>query len=835
MAETYRLNSLLSDLTFLDSLKDMSVSGDIPQINITAEVDEDEDDDRALLSLTEALTDVEDLFEEDQPTTHTPKQPKSKLKIKLPEDDGLTDLEDFETSSEEEQACLVDHNEPILLADLDIEAPITEESYQKHSKGRKGKMRLKTEFATKQKSFYQSDEEVESNEGDACTESEGYESDSNYQEDIPEAEFDFSAYRSQYLVADDGNSGLSSLKSSVSDLSEFEGTGLKIATLSINTPEQGDITDCEFLHSDTDSDTEVKKTKPRKRRNKAQRRPDTTDVENIYFSGDEREKKPIKRHKRKTKHLLAKSETMPFDSENEDNVDLPFPVCKPVAKKTAPALRIPEFDTTFHTDVEDFEEDQDLDVESVVDEEAMQKKLQEVAMGYGQVNEEICKIENHNLSSCSVVAAHSDSEQEHTDEEKCNTDGDDVSVNSDTIAYRIKFSPSISKFSGRGRGCSRLPLPLNPEEPLTDCENIDSSPEETPTKQISVALVQLQEQTDEEQFSDNDELRIDEADIELPPPTRNLILIEENDSLVPTIRILPLDSLEENHDEPFGAPEATDEESISDVEDILETANPRSASPDLPMMDGGLVRVLENENTPRNYIIPNTNGSITDTEVIILENKHKRRRAPKFKYMFEKSLAKSNTLSPSASRPAAALTDTEDLYFSDHAKEQKSCLKPQNPGESGLTDTENIDLSEDDLEMSGFRAASGHLRALEGDNVLLKESSRHEFKSNKKVFATTSTPASTDSEDMMASAEEDLEQLKNLDSEEVMYLKGGAYTDPETDIYFSQEEPHIGDLFGLKSSSHDHQNGNSYLTLRSFWSCFGTKVTKVCLDSLCMS
>lgn len=491
--------------------KKMPLSVEVPEINVTSEFEDDQDD-HPLYNLSEALTDVEDLYEDDP----QPVKAKSKLKIKLPVDDGaVTDLEDVEASSDEsENVPLARHPVPVDLNQLDMEAPVSEESFTR-------KTSKKPQFATKQDSFYYSDEEDDLEDEGVETGFEDYETSEEVSEDIPDNEFDLDLYKTQDVVAEDANSRPTS--PSLSSTSDSD----KGATMLVVNHNQEGLTDVEVLGSDSESGRTS--TRRRKRR-------------------------PKKRY------------SIPYDSEDESEGELPFEVCKKVG------LKVPDLEQDLQTDVEELEGDAEV---FEVDESAM-LELEEFS-GAG--------------ASC---------------------------VTSPTV----KFSPSWPKLTNL--------KPPECEEPVTDCENLDSEGE---TSKIPAAFREIHNHTDVEDFSDDD-LESEGSDLEAPPPSRNLVLIQENESQAPTIQIIPLDV--EIEDRQNISAEATEEELLSEVEEGLEMPhNPGPAV--LPVMEGGMVQVQD---------------------LVV----RRRKRPPKFKAMFNSLKLKE-----------VATTDSEDTMVS--AEEDPQVVK----------------------------------------------------------------------------------------------------------------------------------------------------------------
>ncbi|XP_066256478.1 uncharacterized protein [Euwallacea similis] len=723
----------------------MSLAVDVPAISVTPEAEED--DDHILLNLSEALTDVEDLFDQNEDDRSVPVTPikKSKLRIKLPVDDaGFTDIEDFEASSDEGEENLAPHKAPVKLTDLDMEAPVVEESFKRKPKGKK---QAQTQFATKHKSFCRSlsDGDNESDDEGVATNSEDYETDHEIKDDIPDTDFDPDLYKAQNLVAENLHNSRPSSPVSSSEHSE---PSLPKSSLGVVFDDQGGTTDIEVLNSNSEDD--LIKPKTRRFRHRKHSRSSCTDMEDVYFSGDDTPKLRKKHKRSKAKHLLVRSNTIPFESENEENDELPFPICKRIAQKKQVALRVPDFDSNFETDVEELEGEADLD-KVVIDESALESKLKEIAAAYGEVEEAAHKVQKTVQPGSFVIVDDGDNvESEDTDEEFA--EGVELnSPNNTEHSYKVKFSPSFSQPS------STLALPGNSEEPLTDCENLDSSQDEGFSRKIPLAFRQSQEFTEEEDFTEDETATQAFEDIPAPSPSRNLVLIQDNDTLAPTIHILPLESVEANEEDVSSMENATEEEALSSVEEAFDALefyeNPGHTV--LPVLEGGVVQVRDSCNGERKS--PDLREAATDTEDLVIDKGNRRKRAPKFKAMFLGS--KSNV-----------------------------ALRVPRRKDAQLTDTENVDVSEDDSATPCYKKRVGCPKGRR-----------------------TKSPDTTDSEEVMASAEEDLAMIstprhvhKELDQmcvskvhdevsrkcecEEVLYLKGGGgYSSPASEESGSEE------------------------------------------------
>ncbi|CAG9840374.1 unnamed protein product [Diabrotica balteata] len=860
------------------------MSTTIPEIAVTHDDENDieNDNENNYLNLQEALTDVEDLYEEgDDLFVSKPKQiRKSKLKIKLVQDEALTDLEDFEASDEEDDKSknLIMHSKPITIEDLDLEGGVFEESYKTHVKTSKGIKKLKTQCSTTQRKM--DDTEVEYKIYDNYTDEEIFDTENEVAIDsVPDTSIDLDTYNLENMnVADNTNRNETKLLSvspnnNPSDTNDSEQSfhSGQFLNPSLITPNLSDLTDIEVLHSDSDDEKSFKKTKPRRRRYKGSRRHSVTDIEDLDVSDtDDRFKNYISHPRRKVKSfkVITKSHSLMYDSDNEDNAHLPFPICKKIAEKKPSILNIPEFDTNFPTDVEDFEDliDTPATPNFEAHEEAFEKKLEEMAECYSKINE------SHSALKCKSILRASSLKSNDNDGDN-NTDSDvyqsehgesEKEDNEEKVSYDIRFIGAPATVTKNKK--TSLLIPIINEEPLTDCENVNSSDEET-SKIIPIALAkELQIHTDEEEFEDDlDELN-NIPEIVLPPPIRNLVILKENGTL-PTVQILPLVDYT-----PVQSPQEqslngeTDEESVSEAEEAMEMPMSLSVS-DFTVLDCGVIKETENpqkKKGKKTLNVPSNDDmdELTDTEEIVL-NTQKRRRAPKFKHLHERFLAEKNKLSVKTPEPKA-LTDTEDLFLSDYNSGNFQSLSPllNLPGAEGLTDIEVLADSSD--EEPNFRAMSctpQQLRELGGEVIMSMEGSgpfsiEDRLQINKPVKVVSHvamSPVPTDTEDVVTSADEDLlnysraetctpnqihldlkqesstkvldESKKRMASEGCMYLKGGGYIDLTDSEYMSAEEGYFNDLIrGIKKDSgcislnlrdgsvaFGHQPGNSFL------------------------
>lgn len=792
----------------------MSLNPDIPKIAITPESEEDDN----FLSLTEALTDLEGI-DEDSPVANYKQKVtrKNKLKIKLTADADTTDYEDYEASDNDDNVNLIKHSTPISLDDMDLESSTYEESFKVKEMSGRGKNKLRTQNSTTQVKKDLHDECDESYKN--LTDEELFNTDSEMQlEDIEVPNLDLEYYNDDVNVTEQ-------LKLAYGNSSDDLATdNLKVnqlsSTLSLS-PNLSDLTDVEVLYSDSNDELDGVKGKSRRRRRRGGRKYSATDVEDLEISDNEirgvtQNKKSSKKQARV--NTMAKCQSLNFESDNEENGYFRFPICKKAVKKGI--LKIPNFDTGLLTDTEDVEgelDDQSPLLENKPSSDiSFAEKLDDIAAYCGQTTEVNTLLKDKhshkraNKDKESSKQQSVESDDYRSEEAAYNEEKEKKSTHGICVSSKLKY---------KGNETTK-------EEIVTDCEDIDSSSDD---ESAVIPTAMLRENTTEEEdyVDDMFDYIYQVPEIELPPPSRNLVVLKENNPL-PTVHIVPLP---DNVPEKIQLQELipTDEESISDAEDALETLT-TVTTPEVPPLDFGFVDIIESFGQ-KLKVGHADNDSVTDTEELILDNKEKRRRAPKFKYLHEKSLGLKKELVISAE--TALLTDTEDIYLSEGNARETNYLAPRQVND-GATDIENlVDSSDDDKDVGGrpLSCTPQHMREMGGETVVAKEGagpfSKEERISvnlrKKEIKQFAVSPTNTDTEEMVTSADEDVvnysraetatpnqvhqefdgmssskvhaEILNKFDgdaSSEVMYLKGGGYTERNTDVeYISDEEQEI--------------------------------------------
>lgn len=799
----------------------MCSSLDIPEIEITHEADSDNDNDIDYMNLSEVLTDVEDLYDDAVQTNHVLRDNKqNKLKIRLDRDSCLTDLEDFEASDNEDDGkSFIIHKNPISIDDLDLEFGVVEESYDVGNKSTRGKNKLKSQVSLSHQNQYKS-EDIKVSEN--FTDEEDFESDNVIESyEIPFDDIDLDAYCidqvnvSEQMNGTPQNNDESPSISGVTTPDPKPNNQFLINIQSVSPR----LTDLEVLNSNSDDEKPILKSKARRRRHRSGRKKPVADLE-ISDKAVKNKTSCAKSKNNNRSHINHSA--LSYDSDNEGDNPLPFPLCKKIAEKVQNNLNIPEFDTNFHTDTEDLEDDFADAVETFEPPDAdLEAKLDEMASFYCEISE------SNNLQSPSEL--NSDSEKNYTDINNCE-------------ANNKKISEKKKKHTEKRKPTQTLTVQSPNMEDITDCEKLDSSEEESeqnPTSPTEKSVTS----TDEEDFEVDTYSTTELPEVELPQPVRNIMILRQNESL-PTVQILPLAddyTLKfENHD---SEEVMTDEERVSEMEEGTDVDN-QAVGMDTYLPDCGLVDVVENmqkhlkiTKTPKDIT-----ETLTDTEEIFLDETRKRRRAPKLKYMHEKFIANRNHLDVNQNQ-GNGHTDTEDIFMSDGASDNPMSLSPLLNITQGATDVEYLGDSTDDEKCNApqirpLSCTPQHLREMEGEMFLAKEGSgpisllgEAILKKNIRNIGSLATPTLTDSEDMLTSADEDvfglsraetatpsqihseLEQVsaskvytetsRKFDDEGVMYLKGGGYSERHTDVEELYEDEYIFEDVSIPNKSFD--------------------------------
>lgn len=786
----------------------MSLAMDIPKINITQETEDiDDDDDQNYLSLGEALTDIEDLDDDSTTKTNSVKR-KSKLKIKLVEDGYTTEYEDVQASdNEDDYEKIVKHKNPISIDDLDLDGGVFEESYKSTNiddttNKMKSRKKLKTQSSVIESFDHKNPEfkvvENKSDEEEFDTESE---ISSTEAENIDTYEID------QSVVFD--NIHPNHILNNFSNLNVNDG-GCGFLTTPSMSPNLSDFTDVEIINSDSDEDISQKK-KVKRKRHTNKRIQAVTDVEDLELTDPEVKQHSHTKKNKRNRHIanMKKSYSVPFDSDNDDDNKLSFPICKKIAGKLNKTLAVPEFDKNAETDIEEFENAEDIppQEDSIEIDPESEEKINAVISFYSQISE------SHSVKSTDIQKT--ESEELEDKETK-------------------KIPQKIEKRSKMKKVVNKPPPPQNnflnvveEDSGHTDCENLDSESEEESVNEPSSLLEEKSDKlTDEEDFENDSFNEYNLPDLELPKVVRNMIILKDDETL-PTIQIIPLKDSSSEDNEHIENPE-TDEESVSEAEDAYEYHFGNKEEVEVPVYDWGSVDICEHTQS-KNPKKDNIRDAGTDTEELYLDNPQKRRKPPKFKHLHEKFVKEKEKARLTVEENKKSVTDTEDLNLSDDNTQPRRFLELPTDDVDGGTDVEILDDPED-LIASKIRPLSctpQYLREMEGEFVSSKEGlgpfSKNDrlntLKSFKKLPDYVVTPTHSDSEELVASTDEDFttysraetatpsqvrremdqcivsevrdETKKKFNTEDCMYLKGGGYFCQATDVEELSEEDFI--------------------------------------------
>ncbi|KAG5680954.1 hypothetical protein PVAND_010429 [Polypedilum vanderplanki] len=236
-----------------------------------------------------------------------------------------------------------------------------------------------------------------------------------------------------------------------------------------------------------------------------------------------------------------------------------------------------------------------------------------------------------------------------------------------------------------------LKLPENPDEALTDVENLNSSDDDEeedegkiklrPKSLLPLAVVKSDALTDVEDFDDDDDIGDDEneeksPEIDLPTPVREITVLVENETGEPYKQTTPLpDNLLLGFDDLDADKGLTDVEDFSDSyneDDEDEEDNSKKREFQIPELDGGIIESSDHAVVKDSKMrISNTPEPKTDTEDIFVNNKNDekhndcRRRRGKNKHRSAHGV-KSNFLDTKFYVDAdSAHTDVEDLQVED--------------------------------------------------------------------------------------------------------------------------------------------------------------------------
>lgn len=837
----------------------------IPKIELTPEVDDKEEN---YLSFLEALTDVEDLYDN---VTEENDSKKYNLKLSLKDKGSYTDLEDFEASDNETDVKLIKHRHPISLKNLDLESGSVLETFKTQVRKPNGQKKLKTQESVVQQDNPSSSLLEAMQEEDGKTDIEIEETDNEYEthDDIVEPAFVLDNLYKNYEVIESERAENNVATPVVENCYEEEENNELLKTMSYLSnlslaSNFSNATDVEIVNTDSDGEVHPKKLKNKKKRSaRKQLKVIATDEEDLDLSEVESKQS----HKRSKRNLKVRSKSMPFESDNEYSDNPNFPICKNVITKKQKSLLLPEVERDILTDVEDFEQDNPIPVNDiVVDEEAFENKLREIASSYSNIAECSNVTKNQLLYVAEAVGEHINDEND-TDVDCYQSESEVAAPESNNFEECLNvsfYSPQKNvnktvKFDVKVKK-NNLQLPASNQNELTDLENIDSSSE---NDEIPVAIVNNECVTTDEEDIESKEIVVksDFPDIILPRATRNLILLTESKSNQPSIKILPLDE-----DYELGITQvkevATDEEHFSDENYEIDASF--EPIPDLTLYatDGGSIDISDKLKVDK---LHDKIDIKTDTEDLFVEKSPKKRKPPKFKY-FKKACAPQKKLLVVEQNEALSLTDTEDIYLSDSSKTNTKLSVPVDDTDKQATDVEYIPSSDsdDDAETRSLSCTPQHMREMSGEVILNREGggpvsandrlmSKLKLPLRNKVIA---SPVYTDTEDMNASTDDEiisrsaphdgnligsgLDQVFssnvhvqslnrfNCDSAaDVMYLKGGGYVEVDTEI-----DEIITDEKNYKENDLNKNEQSVYIDFEQDFVSFGVNLKQGLANSL---
>ncbi|KAK9878043.1 hypothetical protein WA026_020671 [Henosepilachna vigintioctopunctata] len=564
------ISRILKDYKILETTE-MSLNLNIPKIAITPEAEED--DDNNFLNLNEALTDIEELF--DDTVSARRRSFQKKLKIKVVDTDGYnTAMEDIEASDDEEIVIIRKHSFPIVVESFDMEKYSTEENIEIAENKSFGYQHLNMKSSESNNSVDFKNTNGSCNMA-AVTDAEDYDTENEIDEynGTSEDEFNLNDYETMQAIR-------------ISDDMQQRQQAPSSSSITFAVPEVR-------TRRKPPTFSQIMKAKAVKSNDKKARRRKKFRVSasksNHPEKSEESDSSEIESNERKSKAAIISMNSLNYESELEEDAQLPFPVCKKMFVKTKTFLQMPNCNVQDVTDTEDIECDIDLSRRRIsVDNAIVQKQLDEMASCYSFTKD---KNEAKDLEYESAANVPK------------------MNIKEDKICKSKKQPPCSTR--------NNLEVVSNQDAGGTDIENIGSSSEneEPETQKDEKYFGDTEEEIFEVDFTVDTE---DSPEVNLPPTTRTLIIAEESKSLVPTVRIFPLDEiiLTESDIEIH----STDEESFNSVEEKEDNDDFKILlNSQLPNFEDGLVSVSENFIPPR-HAINNIEETGTDIEDLYEEN-----------------------------------------------------------------------------------------------------------------------------------------------------------------------------------------------------------------------
>lgn len=512
--------------------------------------------------------------------------------------------------------------------------------------------------------------------------------------------------------------------------------GMFLAPRSLS-PRMGNVTDVEIMLSESEEDENITKNVRISTKNKSANlivsvviTGGTTDIEEL--SGNEELKSPQRKPKKLVKKakdgsLKQKSARLsqrrkvkcikkPEEVDERLNIS---PTSQLLDAMSSAGLKVEALETAGVTDVEDFEDvedpnDRDREKNSSPENEELVKPLRDLEEFYSATSESIKQtpgnkasfdmIKKPNKNVPTIVIKHDSRDQTDTDSET------EQKITSKPLSKK-KATPKLDS-------SNLLKLEEALEAILTDQEILDSSDNENPKQDQLYLKFNDSAVTDIEDFSDDDEIenhnprRKNSIEPELPKPYRKMILISEKEDGNPVAKILPLDEsyLTVNNDNEYNMP-TTDVEDYA-ASELSDGGEPRPPSPELEITEPSTIQEIEGLKTEKKKKLkpPGRNifESVTDSEDVFLDDENEKRKRKgknknntKFKY--EENLRVENT-------SVRGGTDVEELSDGDGIQIPTSNPRPEGGlnvnTDEHVTDVESIAFTSNGESDEGYQASS---------------------------------------------------------------------------------------------------------------------------------
>lgn len=252
---------------------------------------------------------------------------------------------------------------------------------------------------------------------------------------------------------------------------------------------------------------------------------------------------------------------------------------------------------------------------------------------------------------------------------------------------QVRKIPEINITFGSNKKCLKkkslqktsLSLPVKTDDVLTDVENLNSSEDDDDDNQcktnlsIPAAVFKTGNLTDVEDFDDDidDDDEIVHDDFMLPSPTRQMVILSENDNVS---KVLPLSNSSFLLVQPVDDSGLTDNEDLSDYEDDDLSSGKGYEIEQIPdyILDSGI------------SVVNNNDKVLNDESPTAIEPERKKRTKSKISHKHKKLL--------SVGKPQAVITtDVEELSDDDRSSKKslkKSEIQLPITDDGGKTDVE---------------------------------------------------------------------------------------------------------------------------------------------------